>query len=59
MAEGDAELRKHRLEFPAAAQGAHLYARATGPHKIELTAAPHHTAPDPASNHPSQELQLA
>ena len=59
MAEGDAELRKHRLEYPAAAQGAHLYARATGPHKIELTAAPHHTAPDPASNHPSQELHLA
>lgn len=39
LKEGDAELRKHRLDFPAAVFGARLYARATKPHLLELTAA--------------------
>ena len=39
LKEGDAELRKHRLDFPAAALGARLYARAIKPHLLELAAA--------------------
>ena len=39
LADGDAELTKHRLEFAAAPPGARLYARACSPHEIELTAA--------------------
>ena len=38
LKEGDAELRKHRLDFPAAAPGARLYARAIKPHLLELAA---------------------
>ena len=40
LKEGDAELRKHRLDFPAAASGSRLYARAVKPHLLELAAAP-------------------
>ena len=39
LKEGDIELRKHRLDFPAAPPGARLYARAVKPHLLELTAA--------------------
>lgn len=40
LKEGDPELRKHRLNFPAAAAGAHVFARAVKPHAMELAAAP-------------------
>ena len=39
LADGDAELTKHRLEFSAAPVGSRLYVRACGPHEIELSAA--------------------
>ncbi|MDH1815611.1 hypothetical protein [Comamonas aquatica] len=39
LKEGDAELRKHRLDFPAAAPGARLYACAAKPHVLELVTA--------------------
>lgn len=38
--EGDAELRKHRLDFPAAPPGSRVFARAVKPHLLELAAAP-------------------
>lgn len=37
--EGDAELKKHRLDFPAAPAGARLYVRAVKPNLLELAAA--------------------
>ena len=49
MQEGDTELRKWRLDFAGAPQGAHLFARAVQPHTIELAAAlavDHIEAPD-------------
>lgn len=39
LKDGDAELRKDRLDFPAAAAGSRLYARAVKPHLLELAAA--------------------
>ena len=39
LAEGDAELHKRHLEFADAPEGATLYARPTGPHRLELAAA--------------------
>lgn len=39
LKEGDAELRKNRLDFPAAEPGSRLYARAVKPHLMELAAA--------------------
>ncbi len=39
LKDGDAELRKHRLDFPAAVQGARLYARPAKPHLLELATA--------------------
>lgn len=39
LAEGDAELIKHRLEFAAAPVGSRLFVRACSPHEIELAAA--------------------
>lgn len=39
LSEGDAELKKHRLDFPAAPQGARVYVRAVKPHMLELAAA--------------------
>lgn len=40
LAEGDPELKKYRLNFPAAAVDARLFARAVAPGKLELGAAP-------------------
>lgn len=40
LREGDAELKKHRLDFPAAPTGSRVYARAIKPHLLELAAAP-------------------
>ena len=40
LAEGDPELRKNRLDFPAAPTGSRVYARAVKPHLLELAAAP-------------------
>ena len=40
LPEGDPELRKHRLDFPAAQPGARVFARAAKPHLLELAAAP-------------------
>ena len=40
LADGDPELRKHRLDFPAAPAGSRVYARAVKPHLLELAAAP-------------------
>lgn len=40
LSEGDVELKKHRLDFPAAPVGARLFARAVKPHLLELAAAP-------------------
>ncbi|MDD2608719.1 MAG: hypothetical protein PHX60_03360 [Giesbergeria sp.] len=39
LPEGHPELKKHRLDFPAAPANACLFARAVGPHKLELAAA--------------------
>ncbi len=39
LKDGDTELRKHRLDFPAAAQDARLFARAAKPHLLELATA--------------------
>ena len=39
LPEGHPELKKHRLDFPAAPADALLFARATGPHTLELAAA--------------------
>lgn len=39
LPEGHPELKKHRLDFPAAPADAVLFARATGPHTLELAAA--------------------
>lgn len=39
LPEGHPELKKHRLDFPAAPANARLFARAVGPHKLELAAA--------------------
>lgn len=39
LAEGHPELKKHRLDFPAAPVNGRLFARAVGPHKLELAAA--------------------
>ncbi len=38
LQEGDPELEMHRLEFPAAAAGAKVHARAVAPHLMELSA---------------------
>lgn len=40
LSEGDAELKKHRLDFPAAPAGSRFFARAIKPHLLELAAAP-------------------
>lgn len=40
LSEGDVELKKHRLDFPAAPAGSRLFARAIKPHLLELAAAP-------------------
>lgn len=40
LREGDAELRKHRVDLPAAPAGARVFARAVKPHVLELAAAP-------------------
>ena len=40
LSEGDVELKKHRLDFPAAPAGSRLFARAIKPHMLELAAAP-------------------
>lgn len=39
LQDGDAELIKHRLDFPAAPVGSRLFVRACSPHEIELVAA--------------------
>ena len=39
LPEGDPELRKHRHDFPAAPADARLFARPTGPQKMELAVA--------------------
>lgn len=39
MAEGDPELTKHRLDFPADTSGSKLFARAVSPDALELTCA--------------------
>ena len=39
LKDGDTELRKHRLDFPASATGARLFARAAKPHLLELATA--------------------
>ena len=39
LSEGHPELKKHRLDFPAAPAEARLFARAAGPHTLELAAA--------------------
>ncbi|MGV8804232.1 MAG: hypothetical protein ACWA6Y_04645 [Polaromonas sp.] len=39
LPEGHPELKKHRLDFPAAPAEARFFARATGPHTLELVAA--------------------
>ena len=39
LPEGHPELKKHRLDFPAAPADAVLFVRATGPHTLELAAA--------------------
>lgn len=39
LKDGDTELSKHRLDFPAAAEGARLFARAAKPHLLELATA--------------------
>lgn len=44
MGEGEPELRKYRQDFPAAAQGSRLFARASAPNTLELAAAPHANA---------------
>lgn len=46
LPEGDPELKKHRLDFPAAPMGAKLFARAVAPHTVELTASPETPAQD-------------
>lgn len=46
LADGDAELTKHRLEFAAAPAGAKLFVRACSPHAIELIAACESAAED-------------
>lgn len=38
LSEGHPELKKHRLDFPAASPGSKLFARATSPHELELAA---------------------
>ena len=40
LSEGDVELKKHRLDFPAAPAGSRVFARAIKPHLLELAAAP-------------------
>ena len=40
LQEGHPELKKHRLDFPAAPANARLFARAIKPHVLELAAAP-------------------
>ena len=40
LSEGDVELKKHRLDFPAAPAGSRVFARAVKPHLLELAAAP-------------------
>ena len=40
LSEGDIELKKHRLDFPAAPAGSRVFARAVKPHLLELAAAP-------------------
>ncbi len=40
LSEGDVELKKHRLDFPAAPVGSRLFARAVKPHLLQLAAAP-------------------
>lgn len=40
LMEGDIELKKSRLDFPAAPDGALVFARAVKPHQLELAAAP-------------------
>ncbi len=39
LSEGHPELKKHRMDFPAAPTGARLFGRAMGPHALELAAA--------------------
>lgn len=39
LPEGDPELKKHRLDFPAASPAARLYARPIGPNSLEVAAA--------------------
>ena len=39
LQEGHPELKKHRLDFPAAPANARLFARAVGPHLLELAPA--------------------
>ena len=39
LPEGHPELKKHRLDFPAAPANARLFARAVGPHLLELAPA--------------------
>ena len=52
MRAGDAELRKQRLDFPAASKGAKLFARPTAPNEIAVAAA------DTISNIDVNEQQL-
>lgn len=39
LKDGDQEMRKHRMKFPAVAPGARLYGRAIKPHVLEVAAA--------------------
>jgi hypothetical protein len=46
LPEGHPELKKHRLDFPAAPAGSKLFVRAVSPHEVELGAAPDISALD-------------
>jgi hypothetical protein len=46
LPEGHPELKKHRLDFPAAPAGSKLFVRAVSPHVVELAAAPDISALD-------------